>query len=128
MIHRCIYEDVVRAFYSSVDNMYHRKKSDKKFKTNIRESLIEVTLTLINNHFGIPLDGEDYASWTQDYVQTSKEVIGDDSLTSKITDTTSMDLNTRKMENGLRLINLRILGKREDQKDHLHLNLSLKMS
>jgi len=61
-IHRCIYEDVVRAFYSNADNMYHKKKSDKKFKTNIRESLIEVTLTLINNRFGIPLDGEDYAS------------------------------------------------------------------
>ena len=94
-IYRCIYEDAVRVFYLNVDNTYHKRKLDKKFKTNIGDSPIEVTLILIHNHFGILLDGEDYASWTQDYVQASKEVIGDDSITSKITDTTSIDLNTR---------------------------------
>jgi len=67
-IHRCTYKDAVRAFYSNADNAYHKRMSNKKFKTNIENSHIEVTLTLIHNRFGIPLDGEDYASWTQDYV------------------------------------------------------------
>lgn len=63
-IHICIYEDAIKAFYSNADNTYHKRKLDKKFKTNIGDSHIEVTLTLIHNRFEIPLDGEDYASWT----------------------------------------------------------------
>ena len=59
-IHRCIYEDVIRAFYSNANNTYHKKKSNKKFKTNIGDSHIEVTLTLIHTHFKIPFEGEDY--------------------------------------------------------------------
>ena len=77
------------------DNTYHKRKLDKKFKRNIGDTHFEVTILLIHNKFGIPIDGEDYASWTQDYVKASQEVIGDNTITTRITDTSKMDLNTR---------------------------------
>ena len=94
-IHRSIYENLVRAFYSNANNTYHKHQLDKKFKTNIGDTNFKITTLVIHNKFGIHLDGEDYASWTQDYVKASQEVTRDDTLTTRISNTNLMDLNTR---------------------------------
>ena len=94
-IHRCIYEDVVKAFYSNANDIFHKRKSSERFKTNIGSTSLEVNTILIHNRWGIPLRGENFSSWTQDFVKACQEVYEDDTITTRIKNTTRMSLNTR---------------------------------
>ena len=59
---------MIRAFYANADNLFNGRRSDVRFRTNIGKTHFEVNLGLVQNHFGIPQGGEDYAAWTQNFV------------------------------------------------------------
>jgi len=94
-IHRTILEDVVRAFYSNASNLFNAKRSHESFRSSIGPTYLEITTNLIQNVFGIPLRGESYTKWTQNFIQASLEVMEDESIETQITDTGEMSSNTR---------------------------------